>query len=190
MKKPKNSSDPSFEKPSSLDSANQLSVDIPTVVDPRFNPEDGSANGLIINHSTSLISHVTFQLELVTAPSLKDMVPPSWKKLSILTWSLLMKTYFITLTKIPLESTHLDVEFLSSPVTPAIVIANPSIPRGEVLEDLEVPAIITLTKIPLESTPLDVEFPSSHVTPAIVIANPSIPIGEVPEDLFLYRLHP
>ena len=44
----------------------------------------------------------------------------------------------------PLESTSLDVEFPSSPVTPTMVTANPSIVRDEVLEDV----------IPLEVTPL------------------------------------
>ena len=44
----------------------------------------------------------------------------------------------------PLESTPLDVEFSSSPITPTIVVANPSIVRGEVPEDV----------IPLEATPL------------------------------------
>ena len=47
-----------------------------------------------------------------------------------------MKTCSITLTKIPLESTPLDVEFPSSPITPTIVKANPSIPRGEALENV------------------------------------------------------
>ena len=46
------------------------------MVDPRFNPEDGSPNGLIINDPTSLTRYVASQLESVAAPSLEGHGSP------------------------------------------------------------------------------------------------------------------
>ena len=51
------------------------------MADPRFIPEDGSANGLIINHPTSLTSHVASQRESMDAPSFEGHGAPQLEEI-------------------------------------------------------------------------------------------------------------
>ena len=80
----------------------------------------------------------------MAVPSLEGRGAPQLEETEHLNMEFANEDLLHQFDKDPLESTPLNVEFPSSPVAPTIVMASPSIARGEILKDV----------IPIEVTPL------------------------------------